>query len=322
MSKAAKIWMIVAAALILLGAVIFAAVMSLNSWNFMCLSTKNFRTTEHVISEDFKNIDITSRTAKITFLPSEDGKARVICYEEEKVKNEVSVSDNTLKITRVDTRRWYDHIGIFNFGTAKITVYLPKDQLGELNIKSSTGDIAIPNGFNFGSVSILVGAADVEYGASSSGKVKIHTSTGDIFVQNISCGEMDILVDTGRIKASGVACTGNFTLTVDTADSNVSDVTCRSFISKGDTGSLYMVSVFASDKFSIERNTGDVNFKLCDASEADIVTDTGEVVGSFVTDKMIFASTDTGKVRIPKLISGGRCEIITDTGDIIITIAK
>ena len=322
MSKAKKVWLIIAAAFILLGAVIFATVMSLNSWNFMCLSTKNFRTTEHVISEDFKNIDITSRTAKITFLPSEDGKARVVCYEEEKIRNDVSVNDGALKITRVDTRRWYDHIGIFNFGTAKITVYLPKDQLGELNIKSSTGDISVPSGFNFSCIAISVDTADVECDASASGMVKIHTSTGDISVQNISCGEMELLVDTGRIKASNVDCTGNFTIVVETGNANVSDVTCRSFISKGDTGDLYMENVLAAEKFNIERNTGDVNFKLCDASEVDIVTDTGEVVGSFVTDKMIFASSDTGKVRIPKLTSGGRCEITTDTGDIIITIEK
>ena len=37
MSTAKKVWIIVAAALILVGALVFVTVMSLNDWNFMCL---------------------------------------------------------------------------------------------------------------------------------------------------------------------------------------------------------------------------------------------------------------------------------------------
>ena len=53
-----------------------------------------------------------------------------------------------------------------------------------------------------------------------------------------------------------------------------------------------------------------------------IETDTGNVTGSFLTDKVVFAESDTGKIDIPKVIADEKCEIITDTGNIKITIEQ
>ena len=52
----------------------------------------------------------------------------------------------------------------------------------------------------------------------------------------------------------------------------------------------------------------------------DITTDTGNVKGSLLSEKVFIVSTDTGKKQVPNTITGGRCEITTDTGDIIISI--
>ncbi len=322
MSTAKKVWIIVAGALILVGALVFVTVMSLNDWDFMCLSSKKFQTKEFIISDSFENIEIKSDTAKISFLPSTDGNVRVVCYEEEKIRNEVSVIDGTLSILRNDTRKWYDHIGIFNFGSAKITVYLPEAEYGALKINSRTGDITVSNNFKFTSADILVTTADVSFEASTVGLLKIHTNTGDIKVGNTSVGELDLEVSTGDITVLDVNCLGNVTVDVDTGDAKLENIRCKSLISKGDTGYLVMNNVLASEKFHIERDTGDVKFTDCDAAEIDIETSTGDVIGSFLVEKVVFASTDTGRVDVPKSTSGGRCEITTDTGDIKITVSK
>lgn len=322
MSTAKKVWIIVAAALILVGALVFVIVMSLNNWDFMRLSTKKFQTSEYIISDSFENIDIKSDTAKISFLPSADGNVRVVCYEEEKIKNEVSVKNGTLTILRNDTRKWYDHIGIFNFGSAKITVYLPEGEYGALKINSHTGDINVSSNFKFAGADVLVSTADVSFEASTVGLLKIHTSTGDIKVVNASVGELDLEVTTGDVTVADVNCLCNVTLDVDTGDAKLENVRCKSFISEGDTGYLVMNNVLASEKFDIERDTGDVKFTDCDAAEIDIETSTGDVIGTFLVEKVVFASTDTGRVDVPKSTNGGRCEITTDTGDIKIRISK
>ena len=59
-----------------------------------------------------------------------------------------------------------------------------------------------------------------------------------------------------------------------------------------------------------------------DAGELHIRTDTGDVTGTLRTKKVFITETDTGKVEVPKSITGGECEITTDTGDIKIEILK
>ena len=81
-----------------------------------------------------------------------------------------------------------------------------------------------------------------------------------------------------------------------------------------------MDNVIAAEKLSIERSTGDVKFDGSDATEIYVKTDTGDVTGSLLTDKVFITQTDTGDVDVPKTTTGCRCEIITDTGDIRIKI--
>ena len=72
----------------------------------------------------------------------------------------------------------------------------------------------------------------------------------------------------------------------------------------------------------IKRSTGDVKFDGSDAAEIFIKTDTGDVTGSLLTDKVFITQTDTGNIDVPKTVNGGRCEISTDTGDIKISVKK
>ena len=81
-----------------------------------------------------------------------------------------------------------------------------------------------------------------------------------------------------------------------------------------------MDHVTAANQSSIERSTGHVELAACDASELHLKTDTGDVTGSLLSDKIFFAESDVGSVDVPKTTTGGVCEIRTDTGKIAITI--
>lgn len=83
-----------------------------------------------------------------------------------------------------------------------------------------------------------------------------------------------------------------------------------------------MKNVNAAEKFSIQRTTGDVKFDGCDASEIDVKTNTGDVAGSLLSDKVFIAASDTGHVDVPQTVIGGKCEITTSTGDIRISIQR
>lgn len=319
MSKAMKIWLVIAASLVLIGALVFGGVMAMLKWDFTKLSTNKYVTNEYEINESFSAISIDVDTTDVKFVPSEDSSCSVSCYEQTNMKHSVTVKDGTLTIKVVDTRKWYEHIGI-GFNSPSITVYIPKGKYGQLLLKSDTGDVEIPKEFKFEKIDISTDTGDVKNYASASGSIKIKTDTGDVCVENISAAEFDVSVSTGDIVASHVKCDGEIKIAVSTGKTTLTDVICENLSSRGSTGNMILKNVIVGEVLSVERSTGDVRLDRCDAAQLFIMTDTGDIKGSLLSEKVFVYNTDTGDVDLPHTTTGGICEIYTGTGDIKITI--
>ncbi len=319
MTKTTKIWLVAAVFLVTVGLIMFAAAMMAYDWDFAKLGTGTYGTNTYEISETFCNLSMNTDTADIIFALSDDGTCKVECFEEEKAKHSVTVQEDTLVIEVMEHKSWYDYIGI-HFGTPRITVYLPQTEYTSLLMNESTGDIAIPKDFRFEDVGISSSTGDVDFFASASRTVSIKTSTGNICAENIAAGALDLSVSTGNVTVSGVRCEGDITVGVSTGKAYLTDIVCKNVISSGSTGDISLKNVIAAEKFSVERSTGDVTFEGSDAAEIFVETDTGDVTGNVLTDKVFITKTDTGKIKVPTSVTGGRCEIITDTGEINITV--
>ena len=317
MTTATKVWLIIAASLCLLGIIIFGGIVAMANFDLSMLSTSKYTTNEHIITDSFSDIDISSNTADIDLIPSDDGKCRIVCYEEENARHAVSVNNGVLSVKSVNEKKWYQYIGI-NTGTPKITVYLPEREYGGLSIDESTGNVNIPATFSFGNTVIAVSTGNIKYYADSK-ELSLTASTGNITVGGIACKDASISVSTGSITASDIECSSLFTK-VTTGKATISDVMCESFISKGNTGDIVLERLVSTGDIAIDRSTGDVKLSNCDGSEIKISTDTGDVSGTLLSEKVFITSSDTGDINVPKTTTGGKCEITTDTGDIEIEI--
>lgn len=318
-----KTWIIIALALIIIGAGAFALVMSSLGWDFSKLSSATYEAATHEIEGEFSKISIDTDTADIIFAPSENGEMKIECYENVKVKHSVRVENDTLLIKARDERKWYERLEIGGNST-KITVYLPSGEYSSAVIKESTGDIEIPNDFVFGSLDISVSTASVKCYASAKGDMKISASTGDIYLEGISASNMELYVSTGDIYAKSCACVGEIKLGFSTGDIKLIDTSSGKITANGSTGDIYLKNVIADTKLTLELSTGDVDLDGCDSKEIKITTSTGYVKGTVLTRKVFDAKASTGYVSVPKseLSADGICEIKTSTGDIIITIKE
>ena len=319
MKKSAKIWLIIASLLVIIGAVMFAVSLIAYNGDFTKFTTAKYQTNTHEISEEFADISIDTDTANIVFLPSDDGKCKVECYERENENHSVEVENGTLKITYVDQREWYEYIGI-NFGSTRVTVYLPDSEYSSLKIKEDTGNITLTSDFGFDVIDIKTSTGDVHCGRATAESVKIRTSTGNIELIGIECSSLDLGASTGNITVNDAKCSGDIKIEVSTGKTKLIGVSCESLISTGDTGDITLKKVVATEKLSITRSTGDVTFDACDAAEISVKTSTGDVDGTLLSSKVFITDTSTGDVDVPKSTVGGRCEITTSTGDIEISI--
>lgn len=322
MRNSKKYLLLTAAASIILGGAIFTAAGCSVGWDFTKIGTANYQTSTHVLDETFQNISIDTTTVDVSFLPSDDNTAKVICKEEVKLPHVVTVENGTLSIKETNEKSWYDNISFFGVGDTSVTVYLPQSTYANLSIDISTGDIAIPQGFTFDSIDIQGSTCDVECYASTTNTLTVKVSTGDIKIENASVGSLSLTASTGDMKITGVTVANDFTHSVSTGDTKISNVACKNFTSTGNTGKLTMVSLIATEKMSIERSTGDVTFEGCDAGEILVETSTGDVTGTLLTTKNFHASSSSDEVKVPDSTTGGTCKITCSTGDIKITVAE
>jgi hypothetical protein len=70
----------------------------------------------------------------------------VVCHDAPGLKHSVSAIDGVLSIKLTDTRKWYEYIS-FSFDNTEVSVYIPAEEYGTLDIDISTGDVDIPNNF-------------------------------------------------------------------------------------------------------------------------------------------------------------------------------
>lgn len=321
MGKATKIWLIIGICLVVLGGLISVGAMSANRWNFSNLSTDQGEIIEHSVSESYQNISISTDTANIIFAPTTDSDTLIVCNEQNNQRHSAYVRDNTLIISLNEHKKWYENISLVSY-PSEITVYLPASEYGNLTIENNTGDIRLPQDFQFDNIEITGSTSDVTCSTTVTENLKITLSTGGIHIQNTTASNLSLTTTTGRITASNIQCSGDLKANVTTGKSSLTNIRCLNFFSVGDTGKLSLYDVIAAEAFSIERSTGDVEFENCDAGEILIETDTGDVDGNFLTEKIFITQTDTGDIDVPKSVTGGKCEISTSTGDIEIEIGR
>ena len=319
MRTGTKIWLVAAILLILSGCMVFGGVMSMLGWNFEKLYTVKYETNHHEITEAYTGISLATDTADVTLVLSEDGKTGVEICEQEKIFHTVEVKDGILEIRVTDTRKWYEHIGI-GFGNTKITLTLPAGEYGDLSVRVNTGDVVIPEGLAFRSVTLEATTGDVECNATAEA-MKIKTSTGGISVNGASVGVLELSVSTGRVNVTDAAVREELSVNVSTGKAVLRGVACRDFTSVGDTGDLSMTDLIATGKLSVERSTGDVTLTRCDAAEITVTTSTGDVEGSLLSGKDFSVHSNTGHTSYPGSVpGGGACVIRTSTGTIRITV--
>lgn len=292
------------------------------------------------IQEDFSKIQTDTRDTNITFHLSEDGVCRVVCQEKEHERHTVKVENGTLFLRQENNKKWYHYIG-FDFHTSSVDVYLPKAAFEALNMDGSTGDVTVPKELCFTNAVIHASTGDIDMRAQVEKDLTVAVNTGRVLVSGIRCENMDLKASTGDVRILDVNCK-NLSATSDTGDKMLENVqaeetiqlicttgdihftrgSCRNLTTESTTGRQTMEYVVASGDVRMASDTGDIRLADFDGATISITTDTGDVTGTILSEKIFFTETDTGRVEVPRCASGGSCEIITDTGDIRIQILK
>lgn len=281
MKKSKKVAIIAAIVMLIVGSLIsIGALVSLN-FDFLKLSSGNFVTNTYTIDDDFSDIFVNGDVCDIRFVPAENNVCKVICNENDNILYSVNVEENTLRITKYDDSKWYEHIGIYFGGSAELTVYLPQRDYESLKIENASGNVNIDESFSFGSADITSATGDIDFSANVTGRTNIFSVSGDINIFGINCENIKVSTTSGNILLS---------------------------------------DVIANDSINCESISGEINLNSCDGKNLDIKTTSGDVKGTLLSGKDFIADTISGNINVPNSSSEERCQISTVSGNIDISV--
>lgn len=315
MKKSKKAALIVSAALIVLGGVLYAGAAAFTGFDFSVLETASLTRKEYEVNESFNDISIDAKDCSVPFRYSDDGKCRIVCGENENITHTVEVKDNVLNITRNDSRKWYMMIGI-SLKQYDITVYLPEKTYGALLFESGSGDISVPEDFGFSSGDIRTGSGNVAVSAVFDGNFSVETSSGDVKIKKLSADVIDINTVSGEIDVSEVTAAQTVNIESASGDTGLSEANAKNISAQSSSGGIKFDGVKAAGEIRAESRSGDVSLDKSDADSIYIKTNSGDVSGSLLTPKIYNAETGSGTVKLPRSEEGGTCDIVTGSGDI------
>ena len=278
--KSSKNWIIAGIVLIAAGVLLCGGTFAYLGFDMSRLSTADLVTNTYEVDEDFKDIKITADAEDVILISSDEGNCRVECTEPAKSPHDVKVENGILTVAspRLNLTFW-DMAFIPH--KMETRIYLTESEYERLFIESDKGRIDIPEDFTFEDIDIDSDIGGITCMASVKGDIRINTDVGKVYLKDLTCTNLSVKGDTGKIELDGVV---------------------------------------ASGRFDIETDVGAISFKGCDANEIHAGTATGNIEGTLLTDKTFITRNHTGKVEVPDSRGGGRCELSTDTGNIRIEV--
>lgn len=319
MKKGIKISLIIASVLVVFGLAIFITVLAVNDFSYKKLNGRDdLENKEKILTEDFNLIKISADVTDIVLIKTNDPTGKIIYQERKRLTYEINVVNDTLKIREVNTKKWHFFTNLL-FEKEKMEIYLPKDTYDSLVITTAVGNIEIPKEFNFNVVNIDTETGKIQLFADAK-DITIQTETGSVKLKNLNADNINIETSTGIYNLENINATNQIRLKSSTGYFTLKDVNCDSLRINTSTGRMNLTNVIATNSFNFNASTGRVIFDGCDAGEIYIKTSTGSVTGTLLTSKIFYATTENGKVDVPRTTTGGICEIQTDTGNISIRI--
>lgn len=245
-------------------------------------------------------------------------------YEYKKHKPEITHENGVIAFRAEKTVTFFTINWLWSKKT-QMTVTLPKEFDGELEIRNSTSDISA----DLSSITVEKLISDVSTGcinlknAKIKGDVSLTCTTGAINASNINIGgSMLVSESTGKAELTNITAIGNIEVKSTTGKIELSNVTAENISTTCTTGKTN-VDVDCKT-LSIKSTTGETSFKVKNATNIKVTATTGDIdgtIGGSMSDFDIDYSVTTGKCNLPRTNKnkGKTIYISTTTGDIDVT---
>ena len=327
MKKAVKISLIAAGTAAAAGFVLMMVVCIATGFNPFGSEDTAYETKIYNIEDKFSNIEIDDVSYSIEIKPSDDGKCRIECEENNKITHDVQVKGYTLCVDFKDKRKWYEkilpRINSDSWGTRSMTVYLPENEYEKLNVDTVSGDIIVEKGFTFTEGVLDNTSGDVYCKAFFTKDLTAESTSGDVNLSDIKAQSIRAESTSGEIDIAASEVTGKIICDSTSGSVTLSVVNAKDISAESTSGEVELNYVKASGEISIDTTSGEITLDKVDAKNIEIDSTSGSVTGTILSPKRFITDTTSGDVNVPRYDDcEDVCEIDTTSGNIDVKVME
>lgn len=313
MKRGERTMLFIALVLIVVGIALATSAAASVGFDMPKVLSDEYRDVERRIDTTYGELDgikIDAVDGDVRFDVAEGNEILVVCSERRGVTHEVSLRGGVLEIKRVDERKWYERIAVMDFTFLRdggITVFLPPCSLQNIEIKTVSGDVELPDGIVTDELHVKTTSGDIDAVSVKCWRAELLSTSGEVMCEYMTAGELSAETTSGDVTVT--ASSAELSLTAKTVSGDVE---------------LYGVNkdkgAGASAKFNITTTSGDVRLSASNAGDIKIKTVSGDVRCDSMRPMDYVTSTVSGDVHIDAAISMGTspCSIKTTSGDITV----
>ncbi|MDD6269745.1 MAG: DUF4097 family beta strand repeat-containing protein [Oscillospiraceae bacterium] len=327
MKKAVKVSLIAAGTAAAAGFALIMAVCIATGFDPLGSEDTAYETKIYNIEEKFSNIEIDDVSYSIEIKPSDDGKCRIECEENNKITHDVQVKGDTLRIDFKDKRKWYEKITLSinpdSWRTRSMTVYLPEKEYEKLNVDTVSGDIVVEKGFTFTEGVLDNTSGDMNCKAFFTKDLTAESTSGNVNLADIKAQSIRAESTSGEIDIAASEVTGKIICDSTSGSVTLSVVNAKDISAESTSGEVKMNNVNASGEISIDTTSGEITLDRVDAKSIEIDSTSGSVTGTLLSPKKFITDTTSGDVNVPRYDDcESVCEIDTTSGNIDVKVLE
>lgn len=224
--------------------------------------------------EEIQKIVVNASISDIKILESTNNEAKVIIYGEEKNDASSTLENHTLTI--LNSKKNKICFGFCFWGKEEVLIYLPKNEIENIELKTISGDIHVSNVSNASievkttsgdiklpdvkDVSINTTSGDVQIDTCES--ASIETVSGEVTIGNAS-GKTEIKTTSGDVKMNDFICKKDSNIKTVSGDVVINHLEEAYVEAKSVSGDIKTdgSNRYASNTLTIKTTSGDIHIK-------------------------------------------------------------
>lgn len=300
---------IIGSIIFLIGGIVFVSAFAVSGWDITKLSTvPTYEEKQYSTKNTNQDISIKDHNKSVSVGLSSDDQIHLTYYENTKEHYEIN-DQASLTIESKRDYRWYDFIFSMNFQSPTITILLPANYAGNLNIKTSNAQITID------SVTLKQLHATTSNGymrlknVTGAEHVTLRTTNNGIEMQDVDLsGTLKSETSNGSINLKGVSAQNLESTTTNSNINAINTKVAQSTLLKSSNGSIHIQDFNAGTDTALKTSNNRISGNILNKANEFSIT----------------SRTSNAKNNLPENFKAGnkKLDISTSNGEIFVKFAE